>query len=99
MIQEMEKTIAKREQIAVRYKSKNEATEGRGTKTRGGLRVSGDVGAGGGLGNLTTTALKKKVRSCTLRKKRLHVLYAGVYFSARAKQACVFFVCTRAARV
>ncbi|CAM9746181.1 unnamed protein product, partial [Scytosiphon promiscuus] len=60
MIQEMERTIAKREQIAVRYKAKSEAVAGRVTKARGGMIASsGD----GGLGDLTTTALKKKVVS------------------------------------
>lgn len=59
MIQEIERTIAKREQIAVRYKAKSEAVAGRVTKARGGMIApSGD----GALGELTTTALKKKVR-------------------------------------
>lgn len=62
MIQEMERAIAKREQIAVRYKGKSEASAGRGAKTRGGMLATGD-GKAGGLGDLTTTALKKKVRA------------------------------------
>lgn len=63
MIQEMERAIAKREQIAVRYKGKSEAAAGRVTKSRGGTLASGDGSAstGGGLGDLTTTTLKKKV--------------------------------------
>lgn len=61
MIQEMERAIAKREQIAVRYKGKSEAAAGRVTKGRGGMLATGD-GKGAGLGDLTTTALKKKVR-------------------------------------
>lgn len=61
MIQEMERAIAKREQIAVRYKGKSEAAAGRSTKARRGMLASGDGGAGSGLGDLTTTALKKKV--------------------------------------
>lgn len=60
MIQEMERAIAKREQIAVRYKGKSEAAAGRVTKGRGGMLATGD-GKAGGLGDLTTTALKKKV--------------------------------------
>lgn len=60
MIQEMERAIAKREQIAVRYKGKSEAAAGRATKGRGGMLATGD-GKAGGLGDLTTTALKKKV--------------------------------------
>lgn len=62
MIQEMERAIAKREQIAVRYKGKSEAAAGRSTKARRGMLASADGAAGGGLGDLTTTALKKKVR-------------------------------------
>lgn len=66
MIQEMERAIAKREQIAVRYKGKSDAAAGRNTTARGGVLTSGDGGGGGGggagLGDLTTTALKKKVR-------------------------------------
>ena len=75
MIQEMERAIAKREQIAVRYKGKSEAAAGRSTKARGGMLasspgggVTGGGGGGGGggksgLGDLTSTALKKKVRA------------------------------------
>lgn len=61
MIQEMERAIAKREQIAVRFKGKSEAAAGRVTKGRGGMLATGD-GKTGGLGDLTATALKKKVR-------------------------------------
>lgn len=63
MIQEMERAIAKREQIAVRYKGKIEAAAGRSTKARRGMLASGNGAAGSGLGDLTTTALKKKVSS------------------------------------
>lgn len=62
MIQEMEQAITKREQIAVRHKGKSDAAAGRASKTRGVGRSAG--GAGAGLGELTTAALKKKV-SCT----------------------------------
>ncbi|CBJ31769.1 conserved unknown protein [Ectocarpus siliculosus] len=63
MIQEMERAIAKREQIAVRHKGKSEAAAGRSTKARRGMLASGNGAAGSGLGDLTTTALKKKVVS------------------------------------
>eukprot|EP00904_Undaria_pinnatifida_P003878 jgi/Undpi1/13491/HiC_scaffold_8.g03150.m1 len=68
MIQEMERAIAKREQIAVRYKGKSEAAAGRNAKARGGVLVSGDGAGGtggskGGLGDLTSTTLKKKLVS------------------------------------
>lgn len=64
MIQEMEKVIAKREQIAIRYKGKSDAAAGRTTKTKGGVISSGGGSASGGeasLGEISAAALKKKV--------------------------------------
>ena len=100
MIQEMERAIAKREQIAVRYKGKSEAAAGRNAKARGGVLVSGDGAGGtggskGGLGDLTSTTLKKKVRqpmsSCivlfvrviryeTCRKSYNYFIYIYLFF-------------------
>lgn len=88
MIQEMERAIAKREQIAVRYKGKSEAAAGRVTKARGGMLAAGD-GKTGGLGDLSATALKKKVRV-------FHTLY-WVFLCLSAcfvQEHMMFFFCT-----
>lgn len=65
MIQAMERAIAKREQIAIRHKGKSDAAAGRGNKARGGAGLSGSSrgGIGAGMGELTTSELKKKVLS------------------------------------
>lgn len=68
MIQEMERVIAKREQIAVKFKVKSEASAERSTKKKGGVldggnltSVSGRGGRGGECSDLTMAALKKRV--------------------------------------
>lgn len=68
MIQEMERAIVKREQIAVRFKVKSEASAERSPKKKGGVldggnltSVSGRGRRGGECNDLTTAALKKRV--------------------------------------
>lgn len=62
MIQEMERAIEKREQIAVRYRGKSDASTG---KAHGNRRAVGEVGGAGGLGDLTAASLRKKVCTCS----------------------------------
>lgn len=69
MIQEMERAIVKREQIAVRFKVKSEASAERSTKAKGGFLDGGNLtpvsaggGRGGGFSGLTSATLKKRVR-------------------------------------
>lgn len=104
MIQEMERAIVKREQIAVRYKGKSEAAAGRVTKGRGGMLATGD-GKAGGLGDLTATALKKKVRfrplegsvyACTLcvRARSFFVHVTNSKSALRARHLGVRFGCS-----
>ena len=66
MIQEMEGAIIKRDQIATRFKGRSNASKER-TKTRGYVQEWGGAKStsagcerGDGLGDLTTTTLKKK---------------------------------------